>query len=78
MIPQAVAVMLASGKFSILMNQNLNLTLARIGAIHSLVFGGFASKELSVRINHAKVNIKIKKNFLLKLIFSLAKNNSLC
>lgn len=40
MIPQAVVAMLAS---------------ARLGAIHSLVFGGFASKELSTRINHAKV-----------------------
>jgi propionyl-CoA synthetase len=40
MIPQAIVTMLAS---------------ARLGAIHSLVFGGFASKELSTRINHAKV-----------------------
>ncbi|XP_072033994.1 LOW QUALITY PROTEIN: acyl-CoA synthetase short-chain family member 3, mitochondrial-like [Amphiura filiformis] len=39
MIPQAIVAMLAT---------------ARIGAIHALVFGGFASKELSVRINHAK------------------------
>ncbi|KAM9246295.1 acyl-CoA synthetase short-chain family member 3, mitochondrial [Leptosomus discolor] len=30
------------------------LACARIGAIHSLIFGGFASKELSVRIDHAK------------------------
>lgn len=42
MIPQAIVAMLAT---------------ARIGAIHALVFGGFASKELSVRINHAKVGI---------------------
>ncbi len=41
MIPQAIVAMLAT---------------ARIGAIHALVFGGFASKELSVRINHAKVS----------------------
>lgn len=40
MIPQAVVAMLAS---------------VRIGAIHSLVFGGFASKELASRINHAEV-----------------------
>ncbi|NXC17495.1 ACSS3 synthetase, partial [Corythaeola cristata] len=40
MIPQTVYCMLAC---------------ARIGAIHSLIFGGFASKELSVRIDHAKV-----------------------
>ncbi|XP_005996066.1 acyl-CoA synthetase short-chain family member 3, mitochondrial isoform X1 [Latimeria chalumnae] len=39
MIPQAMYTMLAC---------------ARIGAIHSLIFGGFASKELSVRIDHAK------------------------
>ena len=40
MIPEAIVTMLAC---------------ARIGAIHSLVFGGFASKELSTRINHAEV-----------------------
>ena len=42
MIPQAMFAQLAS---------------ARLGAIHSLVFGGFASKELSTRINHAEVCI---------------------
>lgn len=41
MIPQAMIAMLAS---------------ARLGAIHSLVFGGFAAKELSTRIDHAKVS----------------------
>ena len=40
MIPEAIIAMLAS---------------ARLGAIHSLVFGGFASRELSTRIEHAKV-----------------------
>ncbi|XP_055354889.1 acyl-CoA synthetase short-chain family member 3, mitochondrial-like [Paramacrobiotus metropolitanus] len=39
MIPQAVTAMLAC---------------ARIGAIHSVVFGGFAAKELATRISHAK------------------------
>ncbi|EIJ42577.1 acyl-CoA synthetase/AMP-acid ligase [Beggiatoa alba B18LD] len=39
MIPEAVIAMLAC---------------ARIGAIHSVVFGGFASKELATRINDAK------------------------
>ncbi|XP_033103657.1 acyl-CoA synthetase short-chain family member 3, mitochondrial-like [Anneissia japonica] len=39
MIPEAVVAMLAT---------------ARVGAIHSLVFGGFASKELAVRFDHAK------------------------
>lgn len=42
MIPQAMYAMLAC---------------ARIGAIHSLIFGGFASKELSTRIDHAKVSV---------------------
>eukprot|EP00057_Strongylocentrotus_purpuratus_P014710 XP_011669184.1 PREDICTED: acyl-CoA synthetase short-chain family member 3, mitochondrial [Strongylocentrotus purpuratus] len=42
MIPQAVMAMLAC---------------ARIGAIHVLVFGGFASKELSVRIDHVKPKV---------------------
>lgn len=40
MIPQAVIAMMAS---------------ARLGAVHTLVFGGFASKELATRINHAQV-----------------------
>jgi acyl-coenzyme A synthetase/AMP-(fatty) acid ligase len=40
MIPEAMVAMLAC---------------ARIGALHSLVFGGFASKELATRINHAEV-----------------------
>ncbi len=39
MVPEAVFAMLAS---------------ARIGAIHSVVFGGFAAKELSSRILDAK------------------------
>lgn len=39
MIPQAVFAMLAC---------------ARLGAIHSVVFGGFAAKELATRINDAK------------------------
>jgi len=41
MIPEAIVAMLAC---------------ARIGAIHSLVFGGFASKQLATRINHAEVD----------------------
>ncbi|MEJ2045321.1 MAG: propionyl-CoA synthetase [Reinekea sp.] len=42
MIPQAVIAMLAS---------------ARIGAIHSVVFGGFAAKELAVRIDDAEPKV---------------------
>lgn len=42
MIPQAVFAMLAC---------------ARIGAIHSVVFGGFAPKELATRINDAKPKV---------------------
>ncbi|THB76043.1 MAG: propionyl-CoA synthetase [Desulfobulbaceae bacterium] len=30
------------------------LACARIGAIHSVVFGGFAASELAIRINHAQ------------------------
>ncbi|PIK33879.1 putative acyl-CoA synthetase short-chain family member 3, mitochondrial isoform X2 [Apostichopus japonicus] len=47
MVPQAVVAMLAT---------------ARLGAIHSLVFGGFASKELSVRINHCKPKVIVSAN----------------
>lgn len=42
MIPEAVVAMLAS---------------ARIGAVHSVVFGGFAPKELALRIEDAKPKV---------------------
>ena len=42
MVPEAVIAMLAS---------------ARIGAIHSVVFGGFASNELAIRIDDAKPKV---------------------
>jgi propionyl-CoA synthetase len=42
MIPQAAMAMLAC---------------ARIGAVHSVVFGGFAAKELATRINDAKPKV---------------------
>ncbi|KAM7367273.1 hypothetical protein PAMP_015187 [Pampus punctatissimus] len=48
MVPQAMFTMLAC---------------ARIGAPHSLIFGGFASKELSVRINHAKPKMIVTASF---------------
>ncbi|WP_411819922.1 AMP-binding protein [Hyphococcus formosus] len=44
MIPQAIIAMLAC---------------ARIGAIHSVVFGGFAARELAARIDHAKPKVII-------------------
>ncbi|KAI6079378.1 Propionate--CoA ligase [Aix galericulata] len=48
MIPQTIYCMLAC---------------ARIGAIHSLIFGGFASKELAVRIDHAKPKLIVTASF---------------
>uniref|UniRef100_A0A7N9IB32 Acyl-CoA synthetase short-chain family member 3, mitochondrial n=1 Tax=Macaca fascicularis TaxID=9541 RepID=A0A7N9IB32_MACFA len=48
MIPQAMYAMLAC---------------ARIGAIHSLIFGGFASKELSSRIDHVKPKVVVTASF---------------
>uniref|UniRef100_A0A452H194 Acyl-CoA synthetase short-chain family member 3, mitochondrial n=1 Tax=Gopherus agassizii TaxID=38772 RepID=A0A452H194_9SAUR len=48
MIPQTIYTMLAC---------------ARIGAIHSLIFGGFASKELSSRIDHAKPKLVVTATF---------------
>jgi propionyl-CoA synthetase len=42
MIPEAAVAMLAC---------------ARIGAVHSVVFGGFAAKELATRINDAKPKV---------------------
>ncbi|XP_021347844.1 acyl-CoA synthetase short-chain family member 3, mitochondrial-like [Mizuhopecten yessoensis] len=47
MIPQAIISMLAT---------------IRIGAIHSLVFGGFAANELGVRIKHAKPKVIVSAN----------------
>jgi len=38
------------------------LACARLGALHSLVFGGFASKELATRINHAKPKVVVSAN----------------
>lgn len=48
MIPQAVIAMLAC---------------ARLGAVHSVVFGGFAPHELAVRINDAKPKIMITASY---------------
>ena len=42
MVPEALIAMLAC---------------ARIGAVHSVVFGGFASNELAVRINDAQPKV---------------------
>lgn len=44
MIPQAVVAMLAA---------------ARIGAVHSVVFGGFAANELAVRINDTEAKLVV-------------------
>ena len=35
------------------------LACARLGAIHSVVFGGFAAQELARRIEHAEVRRQI-------------------
>ncbi|CAL1568463.1 unnamed protein product [Knipowitschia caucasica] len=39
------------------------LACARIGAPHSLIFGGFASRELAVRITHAKPKLMVTASF---------------
>jgi propionyl-CoA synthetase len=44
MVPEAVIAMLAC---------------ARLGAVHSVVFGGFAPHELAVRINHARPRVVV-------------------
>ena len=48
MIPQALISMLAS---------------SRIGAIHSLVFGGFAARQLASRISHSKPTVILTATF---------------
>uniref|UniRef100_A0A674BTR8 Acyl-CoA synthetase short-chain family member 3, mitochondrial n=1 Tax=Salmo trutta TaxID=8032 RepID=A0A674BTR8_SALTR len=53
MVPQAMFTMLAC---------------ARIGALHSLIFRGFASKELSVRIDHTKVRARSIQNGVTPLV----------
>lgn len=35
------------------------LATARLGAVHSVVFGGFAARELSMRIEHAEPKVII-------------------
>ncbi|CAG0924118.1 unnamed protein product, partial [Notodromas monacha] len=56
MIPEAVIAMLAC---------------ARIGAVHSVVFGGYSARELAVRLEHAKpkiivgVNASVERNKIL-------------
>lgn len=35
------------------------LACARLGAVHSVVFGGFAAQELARRIEHAEVSEEI-------------------
>ena len=45
MIPEAIVAMLAS---------------ARIGAVHSVVFGGFAAKELATRIDDAEPKVVLR------------------
>ncbi|MGW2149330.1 propionyl-CoA synthetase [Nonomuraea bangladeshensis] len=42
MVPEAVVAMLAC---------------ARLGAVHSVVFGGFAARELAVRVDHARPKV---------------------
>ncbi|TMR21142.1 propionyl-CoA synthetase [Nonomuraea turkmeniaca] len=44
MVPEAVVAMLAC---------------ARLGAVHSVVFGGFAARELAVRIDHARPKVVV-------------------
>ena len=53
MIPEAIIAMLA---------------VARLGAVHSVVFGGFASKELAVRIDDCKPKLIISASCGLNLI----------
>lgn len=58
MVPEAIVAMLAS---------------SRVGALHSLVFGGFGSKELATRICHADVSVYFFFfSFLVSIIISLA------
>ena len=52
MIPEAVVAMLACG---------------RIGAIHSVVFGGFASNELASRIDDSKAKVLVRLHAVLNL-----------
>ncbi|XP_064480076.1 acyl-CoA synthetase short-chain family member 3, mitochondrial-like isoform X2 [Ornithodoros turicata] len=39
------------------------LACSRIGAVHSLVFGGFSAQELAVRISHAQAVVCLSANF---------------
>ena len=52
----------------IIVNKNCHIyiKLVRLGAVHSVVFGGFASKELATRIKHAQPKVK---NYYSKIFF---------
>jgi propionyl-CoA synthetase len=62
------------------------LACARIGAVHSVVFGGFAAKELATRINDAKpkvivsasCGIEVKKVIAYKPLLDAAIDMSRC
>jgi acyl-coenzyme A synthetase/AMP-(fatty) acid ligase len=43
------------------------LACARIGAIHSVVFGGFASNELASRIDDSKAKVLVQLHVVLNL-----------
>ncbi len=58
MIPEAAVAMLAC---------------ARIGAVHSVVFGGFASDQLATRINHAKAKVVLGIYTALQLMIFLSR-----
>ena len=53
MIPQAVIAMLACG---------------RIGAVHSVVFGGFAANELASRIDDSKAKLLLQLHVVTNLV----------
>jgi propionyl-CoA synthetase len=48
------------------------LACARIGAIHSVVFGGFAANELAIRINHAEPKMIITASGAIEGVKTLA------
>jgi hypothetical protein len=53
------------------------LACARIGAIHSVVFGGFAADQLAIRIDHAKPKVPISLLPAPQLSFVLLTANSI-
>ena len=45
------------------------LSCSRVGAIHSVVFGGFAAEQLAQRIQHCEAKVRKPQNLFVRAYF---------